>query len=66
MILVVAARGRPDLVLVTSVHVEDAPLAAAAQRHEASAVDDDVGPVSLKIFAVSSSTMVIGSGRSRT
>ena len=44
VVLVLAVRRRPALRLVAGVHVEDAPLAAAAERHLAAAVDHDLGP----------------------
>ena len=44
VVLVLAVRGGPDLGLVAGVHVEDAALAAAAERDLAAAVEHDLGP----------------------
>jgi hypothetical protein len=43
MVLVLAMRGGPDLVLIAGVHVQNAGLSPAAERHPAAAIDDDVG-----------------------
>ena len=43
MVLVLAVVGGPHLVRVAGVHVEDARLVAAAERHQSAAVDDDLG-----------------------
>jgi hypothetical protein len=61
-VLVLAVRGGVALRRVARVHVEDAPLAAAAERHLAAAVEDDLRPVRLRIFAVAFMVIVIGSG----
>ena len=45
VVLVLAVRGGPALRLVAGVHVEDAALAAAAERDLAAAVEHDLGPV---------------------
>src|SRR5690606_16552472 len=41
VVLIVAVRGGPDLILVARVHVQDPRLSAAAQGDLAAAVDDD-------------------------
>ena len=44
MILVLTMGRRPYLRSVARVHVEDAPVPHAAERHESAAVDHDLGP----------------------
>ena len=42
MILILAVTGRPHLVLIARIHVQDAGGSAAAQRDQAAAVDNDI------------------------
>ena len=43
MILVLAMRGGPDLIRIAGVHVQNAGSPPSAERHQAAAIDDDVG-----------------------